>query len=59
MTVKQLIRELQNPPSSQIASVRIEFADGSTFEVSPDMNHRSIGRIPRNKKDGKIRRRAT
>jgi hypothetical protein len=38
MTVKRLLRELRYPPSKRIAQVRIEFADGSIFEVSPDMS---------------------
>ena len=36
MTTKQLIRKLEHPPCNQIAAVRIEFADGSVYEVTPD-----------------------
>ena len=36
MTVKQLTRKLQHPPCERIAAVRIEFADGGIYEVSPD-----------------------
>jgi len=36
MTVKQLIRKLLHPPCERIAAVRIEFADGGIYEVSPD-----------------------
>jgi hypothetical protein len=36
MTVIQLIRKLQHPPCERIAAVRIEFADGGIYEVSPD-----------------------
>ena len=39
MTVKQLIRKLKNPPCERIASVRIEFADGGIYEVSPDTSY--------------------
>jgi hypothetical protein len=39
MTVKQLIRKLQNPPCKRIAAVRIEFADGGVYEDSPDTRH--------------------
>jgi len=35
MTVKQLIRKLRNPPCERIVAVRIEFADGGIYEVSP------------------------
>ena len=42
MTVKQLIRELRHPPSNRVAFVRIEFADGSIYEISPDMRRNSI-----------------
>lgn len=45
MTVKQLVRELRYPPSKHIAHVRIEFADGSIFEVLPD-THFGVRRIP-------------
>ncbi len=57
MTVKQLIRELQHPPSNRIASVRIEFADGSVFEISPDMpQHRSINReIKKTQRNARVR----
>ena len=41
MTVKQLIRKLQDPPCERIAALRIEFADGGIYEVSPD-----VSRIP-------------
>ncbi|MGB6499414.1 MAG: hypothetical protein WBF09_20625 [Candidatus Acidiferrum sp.] len=37
MTVKQLIRKLKHPPCDRI--VRIEFADGGIYEVSPDTRH--------------------
>jgi hypothetical protein len=36
MTVKQLIRKLQHPPCERIVALRIEFADGGIYEVSPD-----------------------
>ena len=36
MTVKQLIRKLEHPPSDRIIEVRIEFADGSIYRESPD-----------------------
>jgi hypothetical protein len=39
MTVKQLIRKLQHPPCERIAAVRIEFADGGIYEVSPDTRY--------------------
>ena len=41
MTVKQLIRKLQHPPCKRIAAVRIEFADGGIYEVSPDTRRMS------------------
>ena len=43
MTVKQLIRKLQHPPCERIAALRIEFADGGIYEVSPD-THQSASR---------------
>lgn len=57
MTVKQLIRKLQHPPCKRIAAVRIEFADGGIYEVSPDtrrispskLNPRTLPKIPGNK----------
>jgi hypothetical protein len=51
MTVKQLIRELQHPPCKRIAEVRIEFADGAIYEVSPDARRISLSkRNPRRSK---------
>jgi len=40
MTTKQLIRKLEHPPCNRIASVRIEFEDGSVYQVSPDTEFR-------------------
>ncbi len=48
MTVKQLIRKLQNPPCDRIAAVRIEFADGGIYEVSPDTRRASL--LPKKKR---------
>jgi hypothetical protein len=39
MTVKQLIRKLENPPCERIAAIRIEFADGGIYEVSRDTRY--------------------
>jgi len=55
MTVKQLIRELRHPPSNRIASVRIEFADGSIYAISVGM--RQFAALDRRAK--KIERTAT
>ncbi len=37
MTVKQANQKVQHPPRERLASVRIEFADGGIYEVSPDV----------------------
>jgi len=44
MTVKQLIRKLQHPPCERIAALRIEFADGGIYEVSPGMRGSALRR---------------
>ena len=36
MSVKQLIQLLRNPPNDRIIAIRIEFADGSICQDSPD-----------------------
>ncbi len=41
MTIQQLIRKLKHPPCERIAAVRIEFADGGIYEVSPDTGQAS------------------
>ena len=58
MTVKQLIQELRHPPSDRIASVRIEFADGSIYAISPGMRqyaalNRKTKKIERNGKSNR------
>ena len=47
-------RESQHTPSNHIAFVRIEFADGSIYEISPDMRRNSIA----NRRSKKGRRKA-
>jgi hypothetical protein len=37
VTLKQLIRKLLHPPCKRITAVRIEFADGGIYQVSPVM----------------------
>jgi hypothetical protein len=52
MTVKQLIGKLQYPPCKRIVAVRIEFAHGGVYEVSPDTRRLSPSKPnPRRSKD--------
>lgn len=55
MTVKQLIRKLQHPPSEHIAAVRIEFADGGIYEVSPDTRRTTTIAVPHGKLAGQTK----
>jgi hypothetical protein len=52
MTVRELIRKLKHPPCKRIGAVRIEFADGGIYEVTPDTRRISLSKNnPRHSKE--------
>jgi hypothetical protein len=42
MAVKELIQKLRHPPSNRTVALLIEFAEGSVYQISPDMCRRSV-----------------